>query len=275
MLGRTIRDRRTRAPIRWLVPGLIAAVLVLGASGAAAVDSTPSDFRAVVPVRVFDTRTGTGGVPAAPLGPATALSVAIAGTNGIPADAKAVSLNVTVVGGTTSSYLTVWPNGDTRPFASNLNWTGPNATPNAVTVGVGTAGKASFYNDAGSVHVFADIVGYYSATLASGYERIESTRSAAAGAETDGTVACRLARRCWAAGSWAAAGCSSTPRFPARPGLASVGQEPLRRGQELPRLRHLRQHDLSRSDLRAREQPVPGPPGRSCRPRSEQRAGVS
>ena len=49
-------------------------------------------------------------------------------TNGIPAGAKAVSLNVTVVGGTTSSYLTVWPTGDARPTASSLNWTGPDAT---------------------------------------------------------------------------------------------------------------------------------------------------
>jgi hypothetical protein len=150
---------------RWVAIGSIGSLLVFGAGGAAAVNSTPSDFRAVTPVRVFDTRNGTGAVPVGPVGPASTLEVVIGGTNGIPLSATGVSLNVTVVGGTTSSFLTVWPMGDPKPNASNLNWTGSAATPNAVTVGLGTAGKVSFYNDAGSVHVLADVVGYYTAAV--------------------------------------------------------------------------------------------------------------
>jgi hypothetical protein len=195
---------------------VIAAMLAFGAGGAAAVDSTPSDFRAVVPVRVFDTRNGTGGVPVAQLGPATTLSVAFGSTNGIPADAKAVSLNVTVVGGTTSSFLTVWPTGDLRPQASNLNWTGPDATPNAVTVGLGTAGKVSFYNDAGSVHVIADIVGYYSGTLGSGYERVQSpARTAAPTSETDATVSCPPGKKVLGGGVLNGSGVLVNSSFPA------------------------------------------------------------
>lgn len=176
---------RGRSASRWIAIGSISVLLVLGASGAAAVDSTPSSFQAVTPVRVFDTRTGAGGVPAAPLGPGAVLDVVIGGTNGIPGTAKAISLNVTVVSGTTSSYLTVWPTGDARPVASSLNWTGPAATANAVTVGLGTGGKVSIYNNTGIVHVLADAVGYYSAAV-TGFGA--ATNTAAAGRGRDCTI---------------------------------------------------------------------------------------
>jgi hypothetical protein len=153
---------------RWAALGAAVAVS-LGAGGlsiAGALTSSPSSFTPVTPVRVFDTRTGTGGVPVAPVGPGGQLDVTVGGTNGIPTGATAVVLNVTVVDGTASSFLTVWPTGDARPTASSLNWTTSAATPNAVTVGLGTGGKVSFYNLAGTVNVLADVVGYYTPAVA-------------------------------------------------------------------------------------------------------------
>ena len=151
---------------RWAAIGAAVAVS-LGAGGIAlvhaAVNSSPAVFHALSPVRVFDTRLGTGGVPTAPVGPNATLDVVVAGLNGVPLDATAVVLNVTVVDGTASSFLTVWPTGDPRPLASSLNWIGAAATPNGVTAPIGVGGRVSFYNLTGTVNVLADVTGYYTA----------------------------------------------------------------------------------------------------------------
>jgi hypothetical protein len=139
----------------------------MGAGGVAfvhaAVSSNPAVFHALSPVRVFDTRTGAGGVAVTPLGPNSVLDVQMTGVNGVPSNATAVVLNVTVVDGTGPSFLTVWPTGDSMPLASSLNWTGPEATPNGVTAPIGAGGKVSFYNQSGHVNVLADVSGYYTA----------------------------------------------------------------------------------------------------------------
>jgi hypothetical protein len=149
--------------LRWAVLGVALTLAAGGLSVAGAVDSTPSSFSAVTPVRLFDTRNNTGGVGTLPLGPGGQLDFVIGGTHGVPADAKGVALNVAVISGTTMSYLTVWPFGDAKPFTANANWTGPNPLSNAVTVGLGTGGKISVFNQTGTVHVIADLLGYYTA----------------------------------------------------------------------------------------------------------------
>jgi hypothetical protein len=164
MIGSKVRGA-SLVRTRWAAVGAAVAVS-LGAGGigwANASTAAPSMFHAVSPVRVFDTRDGTGGVPAAPVTAGGSIDVAVGGTSGIPVDATAVVLNVTAVNGTAPSYLTVWPTGDVRPTASALNWSGAAATPNAVTVGLGAAGKVSFYNFSGTVNVLADVVGYFTA----------------------------------------------------------------------------------------------------------------
>ena len=120
----------------------------------------------VAPTRVLDTRIGLG-APKRALGANGVLHVQINGTyiqDGpeIPnSGVSAVVANVTVVGPTASSFLTVYPTGTARPNASSLNfpkgWTGANT----VTVGVGTGGKIDIYNYVGATNVLVDIVGYY------------------------------------------------------------------------------------------------------------------
>jgi len=71
-------------------------------------------------------------------------------------------MNVTIVNPTSPSFLTVFPADADAPLASNLNWVaGQSPTPNAVTSDVSVDGKVSFFNNAGSVDVIADIVGYF------------------------------------------------------------------------------------------------------------------
>ncbi|OLD64987.1 MAG: hypothetical protein AUI47_03400, partial [Acidobacteria bacterium 13_1_40CM_2_68_5] len=86
--------------------------------------ATGSRFVGVTPARILDTRDGTGGVHA-PIGPGGTIAATVAGVGGVPAmnatvAPSAVVLNVTVTDTTGQSYLTVWPDGATRPNASDL-----------------------------------------------------------------------------------------------------------------------------------------------------------
>lgn len=118
-------------------------------------------YNGVTPARVLDTRTGLG-APAAKLGPASSLDLQVAGRGGIPATGvSAVILNVTVTEPTATSFLTAWPSGTTRPLASNLNYSAGQTVPNLVVVKVGSGGRVSLYNYAGSAHVVVDVAGWY------------------------------------------------------------------------------------------------------------------
>ena len=139
----------------------------LGRAGPAA--STPPSaggFHPLAPTRILDSRDGTGG-SSSPWGAWTARSVTVAGVGGVPADAKAVALNLTVTDTTSSSYLTVWPAGQQMPTASNLNWPAGDTRPNLVVAKVGAGGAVSIFNREGSTQVVADVVGYFRAPIGS------------------------------------------------------------------------------------------------------------
>jgi hypothetical protein len=123
-------------------------------------------YTPVVPQRVLDTRDGTGGVPVSAVGPGGTVSVRVNGQAAVPTTGvSAVVLNVTVTGSTAPSYLTAWPTGVAQPVASNLNFSAGQTVANRVVVQVGsngTPGWVSFYNAAGSVHVIADVGGWFS-----------------------------------------------------------------------------------------------------------------
>jgi IPT/TIG domain/Fibronectin type III domain len=139
--------------------------------------STPSDpvtpgrgqYHPLSPVRILDTRDGTGGVPVAPLGANASMNAQITGLGGVPASGVvAVVLNVTVTNTTSPSYLTVWPAGVPRPLASNLNFVANQSLPNLVEVAVGRNGQVSIYNAFGSTHVIFDVAGYVATPTAAG-----------------------------------------------------------------------------------------------------------
>ena len=120
-----------------------------------------SYFTAVTPVRALDTRNGTGAALAR-VGQGGQVSLQILGANGVPNDATGVVLNVTAVSPHVAGYATVYPNGVSRPEASNLNFVPGDTVPNLVIVGIGSAGKVNLFNANGTVDLIADIVGYYS-----------------------------------------------------------------------------------------------------------------
>lgn len=123
-----------------------------GADGAAA----GALFSPVVPARILDTR------GAAPVGAGSTLTLQVAGRGVVPpSGVSAVMLNVTVTEPTTLSFLTVWPAGEARPLASNLNYVAGQTVPNLVAAKVGADGKVNLYNYSGSVHVIVDVAGWY------------------------------------------------------------------------------------------------------------------
>jgi subtilisin family serine protease len=129
-------------------------------------DSSGSKFTSLSPQRVLDTRPGgitidgqEGGGGA--VGPQIDRTVPIAGRAGVPVDAVAVVVNVTVANPTAWSNLLVYPTGDARPLASNLNYSAGQTVPNLVIVKLGANGDLNFFNAVGSTQVIADVMGYY------------------------------------------------------------------------------------------------------------------
>ncbi|MFN8038906.1 MAG: hypothetical protein U0Q07_06815 [Acidimicrobiales bacterium] len=132
-------------------------------------------FHPLTAARILDTRNGTN-TTAAPMGAATTRTVPMLGHGGVPASGvDSVVVNVTVTQPTAGSHLTVWPTGQDRPTASSLNFSAGQTVANAVTVKLGTGGSFSVFNNSGSVHVLADVVGWYSSVPGDGVGYIPVT----------------------------------------------------------------------------------------------------
>ncbi|GAA0676182.1 hypothetical protein GCM10010193_31590 [Kitasatospora atroaurantiaca] len=112
----------------------------------------PSTYTAVAPTRLLDTRTSSG-----PLHGGGALVLNIPN----PANAEAVVLNITATNVSSDTFLTVWPDGQARPYSSNLNAKAGQTVANLVTVPVGSDGSVQIFNHSGNADVVADFVGYY------------------------------------------------------------------------------------------------------------------
>jgi alpha-tubulin suppressor-like RCC1 family protein len=154
--------------MRRLLPAVLSTVLATGflltapqatAETTAEPAAPASTFTPLSPVRVMDTRNDTGGVRGTvDTGETITLNLAAH----VPANATAVVLNVTGVDAMTPTYVTVFPAGLPRPNASNLNLSYADTRPNQVTVTLGTTRAVSLYNNYGSIHLVADLAGYYS-----------------------------------------------------------------------------------------------------------------
>src|SRR5262249_54214712 len=116
-----------------------------------AMRAIPQPYHPLPPARITDTRPNSGFPNAgATLKPGQeTLNVQVTGAGGVPTDATAAVLNVTVTGATASSFLTVWPTGARQPTASNLNFVAGQTVPNLVEVGLSPNGQVTLFNAAG------------------------------------------------------------------------------------------------------------------------------
>jgi hypothetical protein len=121
-------------------------------------------FYPLTPCRVADTRTSAGFT--GPQGPpylagGTSRSFPVVGFCGVPANATAYSLNVTVVPRTGElGFLTTWPTGQPQPLASTLNSPVGEVVANAALVPAGTNGDISIYAS-DDTDVLFDVNGYF------------------------------------------------------------------------------------------------------------------
>jgi len=121
-------------------------------------------FIPVRPCRVADTRPGENQSGA--FGPPHIASQSIRsipipqGACGIPANAKAYALNVTVVPVEPLSYISIWPTGRPQPLVSTLNAFEGQVVANAAIVPAGDNGAIDIFAS-NNTHAILDINGYF------------------------------------------------------------------------------------------------------------------
>jgi hypothetical protein len=123
----------------------------------------PPGFFTVTPCRLIDTRNAAGeyGGPAIQAGTDRTFDV-VAGACGIPATARAVSVNVTVTGATGAGNLRLFPAGVTPPGVSTINYVANVTRANNAVVQLGELGEVAVrVAPAGAVHLILDVNGYF------------------------------------------------------------------------------------------------------------------
>jgi hypothetical protein len=134
------------------------------ASGGAGGDYVP-----LTPQRIADTRAGSGYPNSGQtLGAGSILNVQVGGVGGVPAEGvSAAVLNITVTDTTASSFLSVYPEGQSNPGTSSENWAPGVSVADRVVVRLGSSGQISVHNALGSADVVVDVTGYFSASTSS------------------------------------------------------------------------------------------------------------
>ncbi len=116
--------------------------------------ATAGRFVPVAPDRLYDSRN----ILPAPHGRGTVVTVPLPA--GVPADATAVALNVTITESLGAGFVTAFPAGTAPPEASSLNVDGPGQTRAAGGIYPVSAGGVSFLLSRGG-HLLVDISGYF------------------------------------------------------------------------------------------------------------------
>jgi hypothetical protein len=144
--------------------------VAVGAFSRPAEAQTGLQFFAVTPCRAVDTRSGNGGII-----PASVERMFIfKNVCGIPATAKAVSLNATIVTPTINGFFSMWPSGGVFPVVSTINFlAGEPALANGAIVPLsaspvacplGNCDLSVVYGSEtglGTTHAILDVTGYF------------------------------------------------------------------------------------------------------------------
>jgi hypothetical protein len=126
------------------------------------VHSSGATYHALTPARILDSRIGAG--LSGPFSSNVARTFAVTGRGGVPANATAVTGNLTVTGQTDAGYLYIGPNAMNNPTSSTLNFPLADNRANGVTVALGAGGTLSvtYVSAPGtSAQVIFDVSGYF------------------------------------------------------------------------------------------------------------------
>jgi len=134
-----------------------------------ATDPAGLAFFPITPCRIADTRNAVTPLGGPSMGGGQSRTFpALAGTCGVPATAKAYSLNFTAVpGGGLLGFLTAWPTGQARPLASSLNAPTDTVAANAAIVPAGAGGSIDVFTS-NATNLVIDIDGYFAPMAAGG-----------------------------------------------------------------------------------------------------------
>jgi bacillolysin len=129
-------------------------------------DDELSKFYTLVPCRVADTRTPTGPSGAPALGANQTRNFPASGICGIPADAKAIAINITVVGPTEVGNLRAYAAGAPPVLASTINFSTGRNRANSAIIPLGALGQMAVVVDmapgsTGYTHFLFDVTGYF------------------------------------------------------------------------------------------------------------------
>ena len=118
-------------------------------------------FHPITPTRIVDSRSALGLTSALTAGKVGVVTTpAAVGT----ASTKALALNVTAISPSTSTYLTLYADGITRPNSSNLNPAPGTIVANAALTTLSSARRFDIFNAGGTVNIVIDVAGYYQST---------------------------------------------------------------------------------------------------------------
>ncbi len=140
-------------------------VVELGWQPSVSTTAGPLSFHTVSPCRVLDTRDASGahGGPALPAGGQRVF--VIHGRCGIPATARAISANITVVNAPGIGHLTLFPGNASPPTSSTINFRPGLTRANNTVLMLASSGTGALtvQNNAaaGATHVLIDVNGYF------------------------------------------------------------------------------------------------------------------
>jgi hypothetical protein len=121
-------------------------------------------FFTVAPCRVIDTRDPAGPYGGPAIAGNTTRTVTVAGRCGIPATAKSVASNLTVVAPPTNGYFTLFPGGTTIPLFSSINFRPGLTRANNTLAPLGAAGDLGVFcstDPSAMVNFIVDVSGYF------------------------------------------------------------------------------------------------------------------
>ena len=126
------------------------------------VSQNGTQWSPITPQRLLDTRTGVGLSGA--FRDEVVRTFQLAGRGGIPADALAVTANLTVTGATDSGYVSIGPSMTSTPSTSTINFKAGETAANGLTLRIGSGDNVSAVlasTTGASAHLILDVTGYY------------------------------------------------------------------------------------------------------------------
>lgn len=122
------------------------------------------DFHTLSPCRLLDTRLVDGPLGGPALEPFATRAFALAGACGIPATARALSVNLTVTGTIAAGYLTVFPGGRPAPDTSSIDFSPDQTRANNGLIALSSDGSGAVEVQSSSpapLHFILDVNGYF------------------------------------------------------------------------------------------------------------------